>query len=97
MTWARPVAVNAIVEVIFLSILLSFYCSFVFAFLFVFSFLVYFFMYFVSSVPLSGDDVLYWLLSSCPFPSVSNLVLGLICFGSVYLATTACFVTDQLM
>ena len=43
-------------------------------------------------------------LLSCPFPSVCfpcfispNRVPGLICFGSVYLVTTARFVVDQFM
>ena len=46
------------------------------------------------------DDVLCWLLS-CPFSSVCfpclSPISGLVWFGSVYLVTTAGFVTDQLM
>ena len=51
---------------------------------------------------LHGDDVLCLLLY-CPFSSVcfsffffSERVPSLIWFGSVYLVTTAGFVTDQL-
>ena len=64
---------------------------------------VYLFYFFLSSVSLPGDDVLCWLLSY-PLPSVcfslfffSGRVPGLIWSGSVYLATTAGFVADQLM
>ena len=37
--------------------------------------------------------LLFYLLSLC----ISERVPGLICFGSVYLVTTAGFVADQLM
>ena len=56
---------------------------------------------FVSVFHFYRDGVLCWLLS-CPFsynicfPSLSPIP-GLICFGSVYLVTTAGFVADQLM
>ena len=71
--------------------------------LFVFLFLaVFLFVFCVSSVSLSGDDVLCWLLF-CRFPSVcfpcsfSERVLGLTWFGCVYLVTMAGFVADQSM
>ena len=70
--------------------------------LFVLVFLVDSF-FFVSYVSVSGDDVLYWL-HFCTLTSVcfflfffSEIVPGLIWFGSVDLVTTAGFVADQLM
>ena len=45
----------------------------------------------------NGDDVLCWLLSVSVFFCLLSLLFSPNVFGSVYLVTTAGFVTDKLM
>ena len=79
------------------------FCLFLlFVLLYVFVFLVDLFLFlslprlFTVTMSLAGYFLVRFLLSA--FPSFfSESVPGLICFGSVYLVTTAEFIVDQLM